>query len=37
MILPFARESCIPFLSILIIIILRLMLIIFFNPGTQPK
>lgn len=37
MILPFKRESCVPFLSILIIIILRLMLIIFFNPGTQPK
>lgn len=37
MILPFTRESYIPFLSILIILILRLMLIIFFNPGTQPK
>jgi len=36
-ILPFAKESCIPFLSVLFIVILRVMLIIIFKTGIQPK
>ena len=36
-ILPFAKEGCIPFLSIVFIIVIRLILIIVFKPGPLPK
>ncbi|MBI5640532.1 MAG: YggT family protein [Nitrospirae bacterium] len=36
-ILPFAKAGFIPFFSIVLIIIIRLMLIVFFKPGTLPK
>lgn len=34
-IVPFAKESCIPAFSIVLIIALRLALILIFSPGTQ--
>jgi len=30
--LPFVKESCVPFVSVLLIVVLRLVLIIFFTP-----
>lgn len=36
-IVPFAKEGCIPFYSIGLIIVIRLILIIIFSPGIQPK
>lgn len=36
-IIPFAKESYVPFLSIVLIIVIRLILIVFFKPGTLPK
>jgi YggT family protein len=33
---PFARESWIPALSILLIVIIRLLLVIVFEPATKP-
>lgn len=35
--LPFAKESCIPFLSVLLIIVIRLAMIVILRPAaTQP-
>jgi len=34
-IMPFAKESCVPFLSILLIILLRFAILVFFKPGIQ--
>jgi uncharacterized protein YggT (Ycf19 family) len=31
-VLPFVKESCVPFVSVLVIVILRLVLIILFTP-----
>ena len=34
-IMPFAKDSCVPFLSILLIILLRFAILVFFKPGIQ--
>lgn len=35
--LPFAKESCIPPLSIIIIVAIRILLIVFYKAGIQHK
>lgn len=35
-ILPFAKDNFIPFLSIVLIFLLRLVIILIFRPSTQP-